>query len=177
MLLGEHARASTYDGPSLPADEIAGQRDEDAAAAVVAATPGPAREDGGFVSRLERDMEVAGIQMPLRTVGLLTLAGGILLGIGAALAIGSAIGRPELADLLAAKFVALCVRFAGVLQPLQEKGIVRADLDLVAFAAWFTGSVTGRLFIEFQRTPIDADAWNRIFKDAVLGAVLPPTDA
>jgi AcrR family transcriptional regulator len=91
-------------------------------------------------------------------------------------AIGSAIGRPELADLLAAKFVALCVRFAGVLQPLQEKGIVRADLDLVAFAAWFTGSVTGRLFIEFERTPIDTDAWNRIFRDAVLGAVLPPAD-
>jgi hypothetical protein len=47
----------------------------------------------------------------------------------------------------------------------------------VAFAAWFVGSVTGRLFIEFQRTPIDAAAWNRICKDSVLGAILTPTDA
>ena len=92
-------------------------------------------------------------------------------------AFGSAVGRPDLADAVTAKFVAICENFGTVLRPLQERGLIRADIDLTAFGAWFTGAVTGRIFVEYQPTPIDTEAWNRIFRDAVLGAVLPPESA
>jgi AcrR family transcriptional regulator len=88
-------------------------------------------------------------------------------------ALGAAIGRPELAAVMSQKFVQICIRFAGYIQPLQEKGLLRADLDLAAFSAWFVGMVTGRLFIEVQPTPIDSAAWDAIARRAVLAAVLP----
>ena len=38
-------------------------------------------------------------------------------------ALGAAVGRPELADVMSQKFVQLCIRFAGTIQPLQERGL------------------------------------------------------
>lgn len=89
-------------------------------------------------------------------------------------AFASAVGRPELTAQVIERFTALCSSLADVIRPMQERGVVRPDLDLVAFSAWFTGSVTGRLFIELGDSPIDAAAWDRIFLEAVTAVTLAP---
>ena len=92
-------------------------------------------------------------------------------------AIGASVGRPELRHEVAGRFTALCEQLADVMRPLQERGIIRADLDLLAFSAWFTGAVTGRLFIELGDTPVDAEAWDRVMLDSVLHVLLGPEPA
>ena len=89
-------------------------------------------------------------------------------------ALGSAIGRPELKAIVIEKFVELCTRMAEVIRPLQERGIIRPDLDLLTFSAWFTGAVTGRVFIELGDTPIDPVVWDRLLTEAVAALVLAP---
>ena len=89
-------------------------------------------------------------------------------------AVGASAGRPELAASITEKFVEIADRFAEVMEPLQAKGFVRSDLDLRAFAAWFIGSVTGRIFIELSENDIDTAAWDRVFREAVLAVALAP---
>ena len=89
-------------------------------------------------------------------------------------AVGSAVGRPALAQQVDERFAALCTRFAEVIRPLQERGIVRADLDLFTFCAWFVGAITGRLFIEFGASLADPVAWNGFMRDAVIALTIAP---
>lgn len=89
-------------------------------------------------------------------------------------AVGAAVGRPQLAEIVAEKFEGIVEQFATAMQPLQERGFIRPDLDLATFAAWFSGAVTGRLFIELGPTRVDGAAWDRMFRDAALSLVLPP---
>jgi len=88
-------------------------------------------------------------------------------------AIGAATGRPELADAIAQKAVGVAERFASLMEPLQSKGFIRADLDLLAFSSWFIGTVAGRVLIEIGANPVDTAAWDRIFREAVLAVTLP----
>ena len=92
-------------------------------------------------------------------------------------ALGAVVGRAELQQEVVARFTALCSQLADVIRPLQDRGIVRADLDLLAFSAWFTGAITGRLFIELGETAIDAAAWDRVMLDSVLHLLLGPEPA
>jgi len=89
-------------------------------------------------------------------------------------AIGAAVGRPALSQIVALKFDRIVEQFASAMSPLQARGLIRADVDLPTYAAWFTGAVTGRIFIEFGPTSIDGEAWNRVFREAALAVVLPP---
>jgi AcrR family transcriptional regulator len=89
-------------------------------------------------------------------------------------AIGSAVGRPALAAIVAAKFDHIVEQFSTAMRPLQDRGLIRPEVDLVAYAAWFAGAVTGRIFIELGPTSVDADAWDRVFREAALAVVLPP---
>ena len=92
-------------------------------------------------------------------------------------ALGAVGGRAELQQEVVARFTALCSQLADVIRPLQDRGIVRADLDLLAFSAWFTGAITGRLFIELGETAIDAAAWDRVMLDSTLHLLLGPEPA
>lgn len=92
-------------------------------------------------------------------------------------ALGAVVGRAELQQEVVARFTALCAQLADVIRPLQDRGIVRAELDLLAFSAWFTGAITGRLFIELGESPIDAAAWDRVMLDSTLHLLLGPEPA
>ena len=58
-------------------------------------------------------------------------------------AVGSAVGRPALAQQVDERFTALCARLTDVIRPLHDRGILRADLDVYTFCAWFA-AVTRR---------------------------------
>jgi AcrR family transcriptional regulator len=82
-------------------------------------------------------------------------------------ALGSAIGRPELTDLFArviGDYVAvMCQR----LVPFQNKGWIRADLDLSVFNYWLMGLILGRVYIEFGGNTGPFPEWNAMTQQAV----------
>jgi len=58
----------------------------------------------------------------------------------------------------------------------QERGWVRADVDVCALAAWFMGQLLGRSLIEIGPSPVDPDHWNAIALEAIFAVALGPID-
>lgn len=81
--------------------------------------------------------------------------------------IGSTYGRPDLAAAIAQIQRNTITRIARVLLPAQDRGWIRADLDLEAFAAWFAGQTLGRVIVELGDTNVDGASFNAIASDAV----------
>ncbi len=82
-------------------------------------------------------------------------------------ALGSAVGRPELTDLFArviGDYVAVMCRR---LEPFQNKGWIRADLDLGVFNYWLMGLILGRVYIEFGGNTGPFPEWNAMTQGAV----------
>jgi AcrR family transcriptional regulator len=86
--------------------------------------------------------------------------------------IGSTYGRPELAAAVSLLQSRTIRGIADALRPPQQKGWLRKDLDLEAFAAWFAGQIMGRIVIELGDSEIDQSAWNSISADAVRHVLL-----
>lgn len=89
-------------------------------------------------------------------------------------AIGSAEGRPELA-----KRVNEITRFylnetTERLRPLQERGVIRPELDLEAFTYWFAGQILGRVYVEVGAESTLFPQWDEISIDAVVYLLLGP---
>ncbi len=74
---------------NLPEEERAKQRQEEVAATLASDSRRPS---DGFWQRLERDMSIAGIETPPRTMAILTGIAGLAIGVVVSLAIGSPIG-------------------------------------------------------------------------------------
>lgn len=75
-------------------------------------------------------------------------------------ALGAILGRPTLARGIAHEQQRVNEYLASLLRPLQERGLLRADLDLVGFSAWITGLVLSRVVIELDAEPGLAAAWD-----------------
>jgi len=76
--------------------------------------------------------------------------------------IGSTYSRPELAAAVAQLQRRTVARIAEAFRPAQQRGWIRADLDLAAFAAWFAGQTLGRILIELGDTDVDDETWNAL---------------
>jgi AcrR family transcriptional regulator len=89
-------------------------------------------------------------------------------------ALGSSEGRPELAKRIA-EMAQLHLRgIARRLQPLQDQGWIRADLDLEAFSFWLSGQVLGRVYIEIGwESPVYPE-WDAISEEAVAYVLFGP---
>lgn len=75
--------------------------------------------------------------------------------------IGSAVSRPELADAIRDADTEFVHRFANLLRPFQERGWIRFDLSLEAFAIWYLGQLDGRIHLELSSLDVDPEAWNQ----------------
>lgn len=84
---------------------------------------------------------------------------------------GAVHGRPQLRAAVARMQYVAAHALAGILTPAQEKGWIRADLDLDAFGAWFGAQLLGRYMIELEPSLYDGAAWDRIFRNAVHAAL------
>lgn len=81
--------------------------------------------------------------------------------------LGSAQGRPELAQALAVAQAKFHDDLGRALQTPRDRGWIRPDIDLPTLSAWLFGLVTGRVLIEIGDTHVDERAWNRFAHDAV----------
>lgn len=81
--------------------------------------------------------------------------------------LGSTYGRPELTAAVATIQQGSVAGIAEALQPAQEQGWIRRDLDLEAFAAWFAGLMIGRILIELGGGTRHDEAWNQMSRDAL----------
>ena len=76
--------------------------------------------------------------------------------------VGSAQSRADLRIELASLQEQVNLTIAEVLERAQTNGWIRRDLDLVTFAAWFTGLANSRSFIELGLTSADGATWDRL---------------
>lgn len=85
--------------------------------------------------------------------------------------IGSTYGRPELAQAVAELQQHTISGIAAAFGPAQERGWIRSELDLNAFAAWLAGQLLGRVVIELGDSGVADEAWNEIAVRAIRGVL------
>lgn len=82
-------------------------------------------------------------------------------------AIAGTVGRPELAE----RFDQLARdhhrNLAASLEIARDRGLIRADLDLVAFATWMSGQILGRVYIELGSSQPLEPAWDAIAEASI----------
>jgi len=91
-------------------------------------------------------------------------------------ALGSGYASPALLEAINAAQNEVNAEFAMALGMAQERGWVRADVDVCALAAWFMGQLLGRSLIEIGPSPVDPDHWNAIALEAIFAVALGPID-
>ena len=82
-------------------------------------------------------------------------------------ALGSAYARPELAAGIVKAHEDIVRQVADAMRPFQEKGMIRADIDLEMVVAWFNGTVLGAQLLEIAPSTLDISKWAEIMTDAV----------
>lgn len=84
-----------------------------------------------------------------------------------AMVLGSAQTRPLLAKKIAEINAEYGTRTGEIFRVAQERGWVRAELDLQAAALWVMAQMSGRILVETGATPIDVEAYDRAAEIAV----------
>jgi AcrR family transcriptional regulator len=91
--------------------------------------------------------------------------------------LGATYGRADLqaevAQIQRERWEHVATLFAGP----QQKGWIRADLDLVVYVGWMFGMFLGRSLIDIQGDTVDSSAWDRFAREAmwiVLWGERPP---
>lgn len=85
--------------------------------------------------------------------------------------LGATYGRPDLQEEVAALQREAWRRIAEQLAEPQRRGWVRADVDLVSFAAWLFGIFVGRTLIDIQPA-MDPGPWDAYTRTAVFTVLL-----
>ncbi len=57
--------------------------------------------------------------------------------------------------------------FAVAFRSLQQRGLIRRDVDVEAVFMWYIGQIEGRFLIEIDPDGVDQEAWNKIFIEAI----------
>lgn len=82
-------------------------------------------------------------------------------------ALGAAYARPELAARMVTIHDELAKEVAAAMQPFQDKGILRKDIDLAMLVAWYNGAVVGKLLVDMAPSSLDTKQWAAIMSDAL----------
>jgi AcrR family transcriptional regulator len=82
--------------------------------------------------------------------------------------VGSTLGRPRLAEAVTAEQTRVNQHVAEALRPFQERGLIRAELDLVAFSSWVLGVILSRVVVELEPGQLTAQAWDQVTRQAIL---------
>jgi hypothetical protein len=80
---------------------------------------------------------------------------------------GTLATRPALLEQVRAAHRVVEVGLATMIRRAQEKGIVRAELDADAFAAWWHGVLAGRVVQDTGLTDIPVERWSRMSQQAI----------
>jgi AcrR family transcriptional regulator len=82
--------------------------------------------------------------------------------------VGSTLGRPRLAEAVTAEQTRVNHYLADALRPFQDRGMIRADLDLVAFSSWVIGVILSRVVVELEPGHPTAPAWDQVTRRAIM---------
>jgi AcrR family transcriptional regulator len=85
--------------------------------------------------------------------------------------IGATMGRPELIESIAEIEGRMISRVAEILRTPQDRGWIRADLDLRALSAWLIGSSLSRVVADFGGAMVSDEAWAQIAELALVSVV------
>jgi AcrR family transcriptional regulator len=86
-------------------------------------------------------------------------------------ALGSGYARPELTASLALAQKQGAMGIVEMLQPFQQKGWIRKDIDLAATVYWFMGQILGRVLIEMGDNPVSQKKWNDISLEGIMAVI------
>jgi AcrR family transcriptional regulator len=82
--------------------------------------------------------------------------------------VGSTLGRPRLAKAVTAEQARVNQHLAEALQPLQDRGLIRAEVDLLAFSSWIFGVILSRAVVELEPDEAPARAWDQVTRQAIM---------
>lgn len=82
--------------------------------------------------------------------------------------VGSSLGRPRLAEAVRTEQSRANTYLADLLRPFQERGMIRADLELEAFASWVFGVILSRAVVELEPDQHIAHGWDQVTRKAIL---------
>jgi AcrR family transcriptional regulator len=82
-------------------------------------------------------------------------------------ALGGAYARPELAARIVEAHETMVREVATALRPFQDRGLIRADIDLEMVVAFYNGALLGGLLVELEPSELDANKWDVIMIDAM----------
>ncbi len=82
-------------------------------------------------------------------------------------ALGGAYARPELAARIVEAHETMVREVAAALRPFQDRGLIRADIDLEMVVAFYNGALLGGLLVELEPSELDANKWDGIMVDAM----------
>ena len=87
--------------------------------------------------------------------------------------LAAALPRPELLDRIVADQARYFDGAAAALEGLRDRGIIRADLDVRSFAAWFLGLSMSRLLSEIDPVCDPDDAWSEYTYQSLVAILTP----
>lgn len=82
--------------------------------------------------------------------------------------VGSTLGRQRLAAAVTAEQAKANNYVADSLRPFQASGMIRADLDLVAFSSWALGLILSRVLVEIEPGQPIGPGWNEVTRRAIM---------
>lgn len=132
-------------------------------------------ETAWFVEQTERCTDVTELSEVLRQLVLRATtpdrAKARLMRLGV---MGSSIGRPELTERVNAITAQLIGEQAASLRRLQDRGLLRRDLDVQTLCMWYFGLLTSRSFLETAPKIASLESWNEMTLDALLTVIFGP---
>lgn len=135
-------------------------------------------ETAWFVEQTERCRDVAELREVLRQLVIRATtpdrAKTRLMRLGV---MGSSIGRPELTERVNAITAQLIGKQAEALRRLQDRGLLRRDLDVETLCMWHFGLLTSRSFLETAPAIASLESWNQMtllaLETVIFGSATP----
>jgi len=82
--------------------------------------------------------------------------------------LGGALTRPALLEAISERQHELFALTATVIDTAKDRGLVRADLDSLAYASWLFGMILGRMLAEIDPSRPDQSGWDEIALQALV---------
>ena len=81
--------------------------------------------------------------------------------------LGSLVHQPELEKAVVEQLRIMRTLFTDAFRLVQQRGLIRQDIDVGVAFMWYIGQIEGRFMVEIDPDGVDQEAWNKLFLEAV----------
>jgi AcrR family transcriptional regulator len=81
--------------------------------------------------------------------------------------LGSLVHQPELEKAVVEQLRIMRTLFTDAFRLVQQRGLIRQDIDVGVAFMWYIGQIDGRFMVEIDPDGVDQEAWNKLFLEAV----------